>query len=287
MLDLDTIDFDKDGGLVPAVVQDAETRRVLMLGYMNRAAVEATLETGLVTFWSRSREARWVKGETSGNTLRLRSLHLDCDRDALLVLAEPAGPTCHTGAVSCFGADAGLGLLGELERTIRRRLDEGGPDSYVRAMPAREVGPYMGAQVAGALVAAAVVAVILGRTLTVMPAAETTLPAFFLLELLFTFALVLTVLNTATADETAGNSYFGLAIGFTVLVGAFAAGPISGGAFNPAVALGPIVVDAVAGDGASLRGRWVYLVACFAGGALAALVFRLQHPAPTRAMAGA
>src|SRR5690606_28328817 len=155
------------------------------------------------------------------------------------------------------------------------------------ALPAREVGPYMGAQVAGALVAAAVIAFILERTLTVMPAAETTLPAFFLLELLFTFALVLVVLNTATADETAGNSYFGLAIGFTVLVGAFAAGPISGGAFNPAVAIGPILVDAVAGDGTSLAGLWVYLVACFAGGALAALVFRLQHPASTQPMAGA
>jgi phosphoribosyl-ATP pyrophosphohydrolase/phosphoribosyl-AMP cyclohydrolase len=147
MLDLDTIDFDKGDGLVPAVVQDVATRRVLMLGYMNRAAVAATLETGLVTFWSRSRDALWVKGETSGNTLRLRSIHPDCDHDALLVLAEPAGPTCHTGAVSCFGADPGLGLLAELEATIRRRLDEGGPESYVRELA--EAGPDRVAQKVG------------------------------------------------------------------------------------------------------------------------------------------
>ncbi|MDX1419109.1 MAG: bifunctional phosphoribosyl-AMP cyclohydrolase/phosphoribosyl-ATP diphosphatase HisIE [Rubricoccaceae bacterium] len=147
MLALDAIDFDKGDGLVPAVVQDVETRRVLMLGYMNRAAVEATQATGLVTFWSRRRSALWQKGETSGNTLRLRSLHLDCDQDALLVLAEPTGPTCHTGAVSCFDAAPGLGLLAELEATIRQRIDEGGPGSYVRALA--ESGPDRVAQKVG------------------------------------------------------------------------------------------------------------------------------------------
>lgn len=133
MLDLDTLDFDKGGGLVPAVVQDARTRRVLMLGYMNRAAAERTLATGRVTFWSRSRQALWEKGETSGHGLRLRALSTDCDRDALLVLAEPEGPTCHTGAVSCF-ADAPGSTLAELEGTIRQRRASGGPDSYVRAL---------------------------------------------------------------------------------------------------------------------------------------------------------
>lgn len=149
MLDLNRIDFDKSlprtrsgaDGLVPAIVQDAATRRVLMLGYMNRDAAERTLETGLVTFWSRSRDALWTKGETSGNTLRLVAMHADCDADALLVLAEPNGPTCHTGAVSCFDADGplgvGIGALAELEQTIRQRLDAGGEGSYVRSLAER------------------------------------------------------------------------------------------------------------------------------------------------------
>lgn len=153
-------------------------------------------------------------------------------------------------------------------------------------MPAREVGPYMLAQVAAAVVAALAVYLVNDRVLVVAPAAETSLFEFFLLELLFTFALVLVILNVATARATEGNSYYGLAIGFTVLAGAFAAGPISGGAFNPAVALGPILVDVVAGDGDSLGGLWVYLVACFAGGALGAVVFKLQHPVRAHPTAG-
>lgn len=97
------IDFDKSGGLVPAIVQDATSRRVLMLGYMNEAALEKTLETGLVTFYSRSRETLWTKGETSGNVLLLKQAFLDCDGDTLLVLAEPVGPgVCHKGFESCF-----------------------------------------------------------------------------------------------------------------------------------------------------------------------------------------
>jgi phosphoribosyl-ATP pyrophosphohydrolase/phosphoribosyl-AMP cyclohydrolase len=89
-------------GLVTAVVQHADTGQVLMVGMMSREALERTLETGRVTFWSRSRQTLWEKGETSGNTLALRSLRIDCDGDALLVAAVPAGPTCHTGATSCF-----------------------------------------------------------------------------------------------------------------------------------------------------------------------------------------
>lgn len=89
-------------GLIPAIVQDAETAEVLMLGYMNKESLEKTLDTGLVTFYSRSRQELWTKGETSGNTLSLESLSIDCDQDTLLVTAFPTGPTCHTGEVSCF-----------------------------------------------------------------------------------------------------------------------------------------------------------------------------------------
>ncbi len=89
-------------GLIPAIVQDADTKDVLMLAWMNAEALSLTLETGQVTFWSRSRGELWRKGATSGNTLELVELRLDCDEDAILVLAHPAGPTCHTGATSCF-----------------------------------------------------------------------------------------------------------------------------------------------------------------------------------------
>lgn len=91
-----------DNGLIPAIIQHARSGEVLMLGYMNEEALQHTRESGLVTFWSRSRQALWTKGETSGNSLRLVSIRQDCDSDALLVLAEPAGPTCHTGERSCF-----------------------------------------------------------------------------------------------------------------------------------------------------------------------------------------
>jgi phosphoribosyl-ATP pyrophosphohydrolase/phosphoribosyl-AMP cyclohydrolase len=101
-LDLDKLDWDKEGGLLPAIIQDAETRQVLMLGYMDRAALAATLRTRLVTFYSRSRRRLWQKGETSGHTLALVSIAPDCDNDALLVLARPHGPTCHRGTTSCF-----------------------------------------------------------------------------------------------------------------------------------------------------------------------------------------
>lgn len=117
------VDFDKGGGLVCAVVQDILTLQVLMVAWMDRAALEETLQSGEATFYSRSRLARWRKGETSGNTLAVTSVELDCDCDTLLLMVTPKGPACHTGAVSCFGdgRSLGVGQLGALERTIAQR----------------------------------------------------------------------------------------------------------------------------------------------------------------------
>ncbi len=96
------LDFAKMGGLLPAIVQDAKTKDVLMLGFMNEAAWEKTRQTSHVTFWSRTRNALWTKGETSGHFLIVRRVRTDCDQDTLLIEADPVGPTCHTGAYSCF-----------------------------------------------------------------------------------------------------------------------------------------------------------------------------------------
>lgn len=139
VLDPAEVDFsrvtDAGRGLVSAVVQDADTLAVLMVGWMDAAALEATQATGRVTFWSRSRGEQWVKGETSGNTLDVVSVHLDCDADAVLVVARPAGPTCHTGAVSCFDAVSRAG--GEASGTGGEAAASGaGGDA-----PASETGP--------------------------------------------------------------------------------------------------------------------------------------------------
>jgi phosphoribosyl-AMP cyclohydrolase / phosphoribosyl-ATP pyrophosphohydrolase len=121
------LDFDKMGGLVPAVIQDADTNQVLMLGYMNQEALNKTKASGLVTFYSRSKNRLWTKGETSGNTLQLVSLAEDCDNDALLVKVKPKGPTCHTGDTSCFGEDAhtrrmaAIQFIAKLEEVIQQR----------------------------------------------------------------------------------------------------------------------------------------------------------------------
>ena len=126
------IDFAKGGGLVPAIVQDADTLQVLMLGYMNEAALEKTRTTGRVTFHSRSRDRLWTKGETSGHTLELVSITPDCDADTLLVLARPNGPTCHEGTVSCFGEDGahGVGFIAHLARVIQDRKGADPTESY-------------------------------------------------------------------------------------------------------------------------------------------------------------
>jgi len=126
------INFEKGGGLVPAIVQDARTEQVLMLGYMNAESLAKTQESGLVTFYSRSRQELWTKGETSGNTLKLTSITVDCDHDTLLIRAVPTGPTCHTGTISCFG-DKGperLGFLAYLEDLIEGRKIADPDSSY-------------------------------------------------------------------------------------------------------------------------------------------------------------
>ncbi|MBL7810107.1 MAG: bifunctional phosphoribosyl-AMP cyclohydrolase/phosphoribosyl-ATP diphosphatase HisIE [Saprospiraceae bacterium] len=119
----ETPDFDKmSDGLIPTIVQDASTRRVLMLGYMNREALQQTQETGLATFFSRSRQRLWTKGETTGNTLRVVDILLDCDQDSLLVLANPNGPVCHTGADTCWQQkNQASGFLYALENLIQER----------------------------------------------------------------------------------------------------------------------------------------------------------------------
>jgi aquaporin Z len=142
-------------------------------------------------------------------------------------------------------------------------------------MPSKDLLPYWIAQIVGALLAALAVRAIVGSTFAPAPAGGASMVAVLLVEVLYTFALALVVLHVATAPATAGNSYFGLAIGFTIVVGAFAGGPISGGAFNPAVGTGPILVHALAGGG-TMANLWYYLVGPLAGGALAAVVFKLQ-----------
>lgn len=136
----DTIPFDpaalawgKQDGLLPAIVQDADTLRVLMLGYMDRDALAATLASGRVTFFSRSRQRLWTKGESSGHGLALVAIEADCDADTLLVRAHPVGPTCHTGAVSCFPT-APADSVAALDGVIARRVADAPEDSYTRRL---------------------------------------------------------------------------------------------------------------------------------------------------------
>ncbi len=131
------IDFDKCGGLVPAIIQDAQTKVVLMLGYMNQEALKMTQETGLVTFFSRSRQCLWTKGETSGNYLHLVDIKVDCDNDTLLVQATPDGPTCHTGTDTCWGEENKpnpLLFLSELSDFIEKRHEEMPEGSYTTSL---------------------------------------------------------------------------------------------------------------------------------------------------------
>ena len=131
-MDIESLDWEKGEGLLPAIVQHWRSGAVLMVGYMDRAAMQQTLQSGKVTFFSRSKQRLWTKGETSGNFLELKSLHADCDRDAILVQALPSGPTCHLGTASCF-ADAAappLSFLAELDALIAQRERERPAESY-------------------------------------------------------------------------------------------------------------------------------------------------------------
>lgn len=136
-----TVDFAKGGGLVCAVAQDRRTLQVLMVGWMDSAALEETLTSGEATFFSRTRQARWRKGESSGNTLQVTNIALDCDGDTLLLSVEPAGPACHLGTTSCFGAAVapGIGRLGALERTVAQRDSESTAESRTARLLARGV----------------------------------------------------------------------------------------------------------------------------------------------------
>jgi phosphoribosyl-ATP pyrophosphohydrolase/phosphoribosyl-AMP cyclohydrolase len=124
------IDFSKSGGLVPVIIQDVNTNQVLMLGYMNEEAFEKTKKEGKVTFYSRSKNRLWTKGETSGNYLIVNEILLDCDNDTLLIKSTPQGPTCHTGATSCFNEETAKGFLYKLENTIEKRITENPEGSY-------------------------------------------------------------------------------------------------------------------------------------------------------------
>ena len=126
--DLRSVEYD-DRGLVPVIAQNAADGRVLMLAWANYEALEASLDTGKMHFWSRSREELWRKGETSGNVLHVESLHADCDSDAVLALVTPSGPTCHTGETACFGKGAGP-VIAELDSVIAQRAEEMPKGSY-------------------------------------------------------------------------------------------------------------------------------------------------------------
>lgn len=147
--DMSAVDFEKGGGLVCAVAQDRRTLQVLMVAWMDRAALEETIASGEATFFSRSRQQRWRKGETSGNRLKVTDIIADCDGDALLVSVEPVGPACHLGTTSCFGSATapGIGRLGALERTIEARAIASPDESWTAKLLAR--GPKRVAQKVG------------------------------------------------------------------------------------------------------------------------------------------
>ncbi len=138
---MEAIDFTKGDGLVPAIIQDTDTLQVLMLGYMNAEAYEKTVQEQKVTFFSRTKNRLWTKGEESGNFLNVESIQLDCDRDTLLIRVKPQGPTCHLGSKTCWSEEheTRFGVLRDLENVIAKRLSDGGNDSYVASLKAKGI----------------------------------------------------------------------------------------------------------------------------------------------------
>lgn len=128
------LDFSKNNGLIPVIIQNNETQQVLMLGYMNEEAYRKTQNENVVTFYSRSKNRLWTKGETSGNYLKVVSIKEDCDKDALLIQVIPNGPTCHTGTTSCFANEPQIAFLNELENTIEDRIANPSSASYVASL---------------------------------------------------------------------------------------------------------------------------------------------------------
>jgi phosphoribosyl-AMP cyclohydrolase / phosphoribosyl-ATP pyrophosphohydrolase len=128
------IDFDKGNGLIPVVIQDNTTMKVLMVGYMNKEAFSKTEKEKKVTFYSRSKDRLWTKGETSGNFLNVEEIKTDCDNDALLIKVRPDGPVCHRGTISCFVEESAKGFIYTLEQTINQRIDNDIQDSYTNKL---------------------------------------------------------------------------------------------------------------------------------------------------------
>ena len=133
------IDFNKGNGLVPVIIQNANTLQVLMLGYMNEEAYQKTILEQKVTFFSRSKNRLWTKGEESGNILLVKDIKIDCDNDTVLISAFPKGPTCHTGATTCFNEDTSKGFLYQLEETISQRIDNNDEKSYTNQLYRRGI----------------------------------------------------------------------------------------------------------------------------------------------------
>ena len=192
------LDFDKMGGLVPAVIQDNATGQVLMLGYMNQEAFDKTQREGLVTFYSRSKNRLWTKGETSGNTLQVVTIAEDCDNDSLLIKVTPNGPTCHTGSTSCFGEEEiskrtkAIQFIAQLEQVIQERKANPAEGSYTNFLFEKGINKI--AQKVGEEAVETVIDAVAGKTETMKGEAA---------DLLYHLLVLLTASGLELADVVA------------------------------------------------------------------------------------